>query len=94
MSEEQQQSEKAKEMIQAIVPQLKTKIEKLLTDSVDKLLTTVENQDMKITAIKEVLKQIKDARDSPEADSPQQDKEQSVGRGISLSHLRLGNAVS
>ena len=53
----------ARTMIEGIVPQLKAKIEKLLTDSVDKLLLTVENQDMKIAAIKEVLKRIKEARD-------------------------------
>ena len=78
MSEEQQQSEKAREMIAAIVPQLKVKIEKILTESVDKLLATVENQDMKIFAIKEVLQEIKDARHSVNGGEAAQDNQTEI----------------
>ena len=56
-------------MIQSIVPMLQTKIERLLTESVDKLLATVENQDMKILAIKEVLAEIKDTKNIAETDN-------------------------
>ena len=45
----------AQKLLKEIVPMMKTKVEKLLTDSVDKLLNSVEQQDQKITAIKEVL---------------------------------------
>ena len=45
----------AQKLLKEIVPMMKTKVEKLLTDSVDKLMNSVEQQDQKITAIKEVL---------------------------------------
>ena len=50
-------------MYQTIRPLLQQKIEKLLTDSVEKLLGTVQKQDSKMTKITDVLRQISEAKD-------------------------------
>ena len=49
----------AQNILREIMPMMQSKVEKLLTDSVDKLLKSVEQQDTKIEAIKDVLAQVK-----------------------------------
>ena len=58
MSEVEQKKAQAKELLTTIRPLLQQKIEKLLTSRVEKLLVTVQNQDVKIQKITEVLQTI------------------------------------
>ena len=46
-------------MLREITPMIQKKVEKQLTDSVDKLFKSVEQQDTRIAAIKDVLAQVR-----------------------------------
>jgi len=54
-SESKQKQQQAEELLATIRPQLQSKIEKLLTDKVEKLVSTVERQNLKIKRITDVL---------------------------------------
>jgi len=65
MTEVERKKQQAEELMGSIRPLLQQKIEKLLTDRVDRLLGTVERQDFKISKITDVLNHIYEAKGGP-----------------------------